>query len=242
MYGIHGMWAKQVVERAPNTKIHIPVKENNGSPNKNSKCCTKIKILEAFLFISTITHILVFSIGISILRSQDRKYVEIGGYEFYASQAGEDLVTVGILGTSLSLVAIIGMWKKSRAFLIPMVFYLTVFFLVDFTSFIAYFFHYSWKSDDLFENIENLEVIKVGNDGLEMVTADNPDLSSLMTCLFIKIVANIIFIKLLLDVYRKDVMMRTSRSPLRNVGKTTPVQVVIDEDSPVRKTGKYFQI
>ena len=32
-----------VVERAPNTKIHIPVKENNGSPNKNSKCCTKVE-------------------------------------------------------------------------------------------------------------------------------------------------------------------------------------------------------
>jgi hypothetical protein len=229
-----GMWGKKV-----HSSIQMPVKENPGSPQKNSKCCSKIQFLEAILFVSTLSHILVLSIGCSIMFYPNRRYVEFGGYEFYSSQTGPDLVSVGVVGTIFSLMAIVGLWKRSRGLMIPMIFYLAVFLLVDFVSFLAYFFQNNWQSDDIFENLENLEVIRVGNDGVNMLPSDQPDLSALMICLFIKIIGNIIFLKLLINVYRKNLMMRTSRSPLRNTNQSTAVEV--DNATPV-KPGKYVQI
>eukprot|EP00088_Acartia_fossae_P068838 TRINITY_DN8817_c0_g1_i1.p1 TRINITY_DN8817_c0_g1~~TRINITY_DN8817_c0_g1_i1.p1 ORF type:complete len:236 (+),score=8.46 TRINITY_DN8817_c0_g1_i1:48-755(+) len=213
--------------------------QSQESPRKSKTCCTKIQLLETFLFISIISHILVLSIGCSILLNPEREYIEFGGYEFYSSQTGPDLATVGILGTMFSLLSLLGVWRRQRGFLIPLIFYLCVFLLVDLVSFVAYFFHYTWDSDDLFEDLENLEVIKVGHNGVNMIPADEPDISSLMVGLLIKIFANIIFLKVLVSVYRKDIHMRTTRSPLRNPGKSTSVQV--EEKTPT-KPGKYVQI
>jgi len=235
MYYAAGMWGKKV-----HSAIPMPVKDGNGSPKKNSRCCSKLQLLEGVLFFSTLTHILVLSIGASILIYGHRKFVEFGGYEFYSSQTAPDLIIIGTVGSVFSILAIVGVWKRSREFLIPMIFYLLVFLLVDFVSFVAYFFHNSWQSDDLYEDMSNLEVLRIGNNGsIEMVNTGNKDMTTLIICLFIKIMANTIFLKLLLDVYRKNLSMRSNRSPLRTQTKSVNVNL---ETSPPVKHGKYVMM
>eukprot|EP00088_Acartia_fossae_P018232 TRINITY_DN2050_c0_g1_i2.p1 TRINITY_DN2050_c0_g1~~TRINITY_DN2050_c0_g1_i2.p1 ORF type:complete len:248 (-),score=26.81 TRINITY_DN2050_c0_g1_i2:120-836(-) len=218
-----------------------PAPNTYQSPKKKSVCCTKIQILEALLFVSTITHILVLSIGCSIVLNPGREYIEFGGYQFYSSQTGPDLVTVGIIGAAFSILGIIGIWKATRGLLIPLMFYLCVFLLVDLVSFVACFFRYTWDSDDLYEDLRNLEVIRLGGHGeVDMLSAEEPDISMFMICLLMKIFGNIIFLKMLLDVYRKNLKLRASRSPLRNVGK--PAETKFEENETPVKPGKYTQI
>jgi len=205
------------------------------SPVKARKCCTRVQVLEFFLFISLLMHILVLSIGCSILLSSDRKWVEFGGYEFYSSETGPDLVVIGVLGTVFSLAGLIGLWKRNRAMTCPLMFYLCIFLTVDCTSLVAYNFNYSWSSQELFEDMENLEVFHTDDSGKEPRQEFNN--SSLMIALLIKIIFNVIFLKVLIDVYRKDIIMRTSRSPIRN--QTQPTQ---EESATPVKPGKYVQI
>jgi len=208
------------------------------SPVKARKCCTRVQVLEFFLFISLLMHILVLSIGCSVLLSSDRKYVQFGGYEFYSSQTGPDLVVIGVLGGVFSLAGLIGVWKRNRVMIIPLMFYLCIFLLVDCTSFAAFNFNYSWTSQDVLEDMENLEVLHIDEFGMvNMKPRQEFNNSSLMVGLFIKIIFNIIFLKVLVDVYRKDVIMRTSRSPIRT--QTQPTQ---EESTTPVKPGKYVQI
>jgi len=148
---------------------------------------------------------------------------------------------VGVTGALVNIFGIVGLWKRQRLFLIPVILFLMVNLALDFVTTIAFFVTHL-NSDEINDGSPNNHVLH----GVEISKLVSPlehskdrSFAVLFPFLMIKLVLSMIILRCLLDVYKRDPTMRTARSPLRNLGKSPNQKSGEAEDEPVWKLNNY---
>jgi len=185
-------------------------------------CCTKIKFLSGMLWLSYMVHVLVVSLALSMLYYRSTDVLDVSG-EVDSSEMGTELLIVGVTGTLANIVALIGIWKGQRLFLVPVMVYMAVTILLDFVTSVRFFVGQLEGDDDfaVYDDLETIDVDSVGMTRLISPTKHTRERSfaALFPLFLIKMVISIILFRTLCDVYKRDLTMRATRSPIRNMGK-----------------------
>jgi hypothetical protein len=178
---------------------------NTSLSKKSSGCCTTLLFLEMVCSISIAFHLLCTAVGTSMLHHQAIASPH-AVIQLTKDQAIE-LLVMGVTGTLVNLLALIGLWHKYRHFLLPLVLFLIIDIILD----AIYVFAYCVSVSDpaMLEQQHPLSALSPGN-------LSKPEtMRSLLPVLAFKMVFSLILAKLLMYVYKRDLTIRTGRSPLR---------------------------
>jgi len=214
--------------------------------SKSILCCTKIQFLEAMLTISAMAHILAISLAYSIIYYGEREDIEFRGHFINSTATGSELMVVGVTGTLVNIFGVLGLWKRQRLFLVPVILFLMLNLAVDFITGIAFFVAHL-NSDELRDarpNNYKMEGVEISKLVSPLEHSQDRSFAVLFPFLLIKLTVSMVILRCLLDVYKRDPTMRTTRSPLRNITKQ-PEQTTGEEgeeEPAVPKLKKYYEL
>jgi len=183
-------------------------------------CCSKAAFLEAFSCMATVVHILVISLATSIFYYGNEKDLQFRGHTIESNVNGAELMIVGVTGALVNGLALVGLWSRQRLFLLPVIMFLIVNLLLDFITAVAFF--CTHMSDDALANrvqLNNYEVTKLAT---PVRHSRDQAFVVLFPFFLVKMVLSFIYLRCLLDVYKRDPIMRTTRSPFKNGSKQKP--------------------
>ncbi|XP_023322798.1 uncharacterized protein LOC111697131 [Eurytemora carolleeae] len=201
--------------------------------SKNFFCCTKIWFVELLLCISTIGYVLVIALAASMIYYGKVSDVDYKGLRINPGATGAELMIVGVSGTLVNLLGLFGIWKRQRLFLVPVLVFLISIIVLDLITLITTI-TLQIKGDPVFAHYEDLEVLDIDPKNLSKPVRFPTDrtFNYLFPLFIFKIFISILFLRILVDVYRKDPTLRTSRSPLRTVAVD---KSQFDDSSPKMK-------
>jgi len=169
---------------------------------------------------ATVVHILVISLASSIFYHGDEKDLQFRGHTIESNVNGAELMIVGVTGALVNGLALVGLWSRQRLFLLPVIMFLIVNLLLDFITAVAFF--CTHMSDDALANrvqVNNYEVTKLAT---PVRHSRDQAFVVLFPFFLVKMVLSFIYLRCLLDVYKRDPCMRTTRSPFKNGTKQKP--------------------
>ena len=182
-------------------------------------CCSSSLLLEILLYVHTGLHLLAVALAISVLnhKSNDLQAVE--------------LVVVGMSGALTTTLAIMGLWYRQRQFLLPLVVFLLSTIVLDSIS-IFYYFVSSPNAEPTYPRMSPISLY--------------PNTDRMIPYLILKVVFSFWLVKSLISVYRKNLSIRTGRSPLRkqsppsgDLGTVEKGGSGTDSNIPKQKVGQY---
>jgi len=205
-----------------NLDIGSPKLSSGGGGSRSILCCSKIKFLTGLLWLSYIVHLLVVALAVSMLYNYPGNVSR--GSSYGSNETGTELLIVGIAGIMVNLLALIGIWKGQRLFLTPAMLYMAITLLLDLVTTIKFFAGQFSSGDDVFDHYDDLETIEVDSVGITRLIgpakhAREHSSAALFPLFLVKMVICVTIFRTLCDVYKKDLTMRSTRSPIRNKGK-----------------------
>merc|ERR1712083_902617 len=120
-----------------------------------------MKFVEVLLYLSSMFYILVVALASSLFYYGQNELIIIGSTTINSGPTGPELMVMGVTGALVNIFGLIGLYKKQRTFLIPVILFLVVNGLVDLVTAIAYFVDVTTYSD---YDYEDLEMISFGLD------------------------------------------------------------------------------
>lgn len=181
-------------------------------------CCRKILFVQVLLCVSLLLYFLCMLLGVSAYLEgsgqNDESHPEI------TRNMSRKLAIFGCIGLVANGLALVGIIKKQRVFLIPIILFLAATLLLD--GILALVFVTS--------RISNSSGINSGSDMLTLSIQTAPKNRILLG--FLKMIVTLIMFRCVLDVYRKDLSLRSSRSPFRS--KTKDLRAEEGDASPVK--------
>jgi len=208
-------------------KTNGTTKESTGSQKlvqqeKSSSsllCCSKIAFLEVFSCLTTVVHILVISLAFSILFHGGQEHLQFRGHTIESKVTGAELMIVGVTGAFVNGLALIGLWSRRRLFLVPVILFLIVNLFLDLITAIAFFCTHISDQVDHAQVADAIILNDVEMSKLATPVKHSKDRAFIVLFPFflIKMVLSIIYLRCLLDVYKKDPVMTTNRrSPFKS--------------------------
>jgi len=154
-------------------------------------------------------------------------------------------MVVGVTGTLVNILGVLGLWKRQRLFLVPVILFLLLNLALDFITAIAFFVTHL-NSDELRDarpNNYKMEGVEISKLVSPLQHSQDRSFAVLFPFLLIKLTVSMVILRCLLDVYKRDPTMRTTRSPLRNITKQPEQRTgEADEEPPVPKLKKYYEL
>jgi len=186
-------------------------------------CCSKIQFLEVMLVVSAIAHILAISVGSSIIHYGKSEDIQFRGRVIDATATGSELLVVGVTGAVVNILGVIGLWRKQRLLLIPVILFMTITLLLDMVTTVAFFTNNLGQGKIKETNIlvpPESKDVDISHLVAPFKHSQDHSFALLFPFFLVKLVVSIIIYRSLLDVYRRDPNMRVTRSPLRNLTKS----------------------
>ena len=204
------------------TSPSSPTQTKTTTPS--TPCCTSsTMMLEVMLYIHTGFHVLAV-LAVPVLQNKEADH----------HQAAEMMV-VGTSGALTTSLAIMGVWYRQRQFLLPLVVFLFATIVLDSASIFNYYYVSTPTVDDT-------TLTKVNAISFYPIT------DPMSPYLIVKVLISIWLMQRLISTYRKNLTIRTGRSPLRKQPQPSCEDVVQgfekgsdDKGSPILKgkVGKY---
>eukprot|EP00092_Neocalanus_flemingeri_P045669 GFUD01051149.1.p1 GENE.GFUD01051149.1~~GFUD01051149.1.p1 ORF type:complete len:226 (+),score=59.67 GFUD01051149.1:55-732(+) len=201
-----------------------PSTNSSTSPSKSNPtttCSSSPLLVKMLLYVHTGLHLLAIALAASSLHHISSDH----------TQAAE-LLIVGTSGALTGIMAMMGLWYKQRQFLLPLVVYLLASIVLDS---IAVFYYYvaSPNANRTYPKMSPISLY--------------PNTDRMMPYLIVKLVLSIWLVKRLITVYRKNLTIRTGKSPLRKQSPPSCDKTKVEKggdksESPVlkgNKVGKY---
>lgn len=207
--------------------FHVPTFPNGAQalspePTKKSRddswsttlcCCKKTLLLQVFLWISTLIHFLAVVLAVSFY-FRDSQPDSISVHVVGTGNACRKLVVFGCVGIVTNGLAIVGLMKKQRVFIIPNILFLACTLILDGILALVYItsttsndsdFHFGSDIADLSSSVLALSV--------------QTSSKFMFPVIIFKILFTAIIFRCLMDVYQRDMSLRSSRSPFRSQTK-----------------------
>eukprot|EP00092_Neocalanus_flemingeri_P016937 GFUD01018319.1.p1 GENE.GFUD01018319.1~~GFUD01018319.1.p1 ORF type:complete len:252 (-),score=79.60 GFUD01018319.1:90-800(-) len=193
------------------------------SPSKSTPAttgCTSSWLLEVLLYVHTGFYLLAGAYAVSSLHHDT------------LDNLAAELLMLGTCGALTSTLAIMGLWYRQRQFLLPLVIFLLATIVLDCIS-VFYSQVSSPDAEPLFPKMSPISLY--------------PETDHPIPFLLVKLLFTIWLVKRLISMYRKNLSIRTGRSPLRKQSPPSGDQSKIEKggvdssESPVlkAKVGKY---
>ena len=196
------------------------------SPNKtthsSSTCGRSSMFLEVMLYLHSAFHLLAVALSVSVLHHINSDH----------SQTAVELVVVGMSGALTSILAIMGLWFRQRQFLLPLVVFLFATIVLDSIS-IFYYYVSAPSAEATYPTMTPISLY--------------PNTDRMIPYLIVKLVFSIWLVKRLISMYRKNLTIRTGRSPLRKQTKPLSESGSVEDKGEIEtgspklksKVGKY---
>ena len=165
------------------------------SPSKSTTtttCCSSTLLLEVLLYLHSGLYLLAVALAVSVLNKTTP--------DQHQYQQAVELVVVGISGAVTTAMAISGLWLRLRQFLLPLVVFLFSIIVLDSIS-IFYYYMSSPSTQSIYPD--------------QSLFTLYPNTDHMVPYLVVKLVFSIWLVKRLTTMYRKNLTIRTGRSPLR---------------------------
>ena len=186
----------------------------------STPCCTSsTMLLEIMLYIHAGFHVLAV-FAVPVLQNKEADH-----------QQAAEMMVVGTSGALTTSLAIMGLWYRQRQFLLPLVFFLFATIVLDSAS----VFNYYYVSTP---TVDETSLTKVNAISFYPIT------DPMSPYLIVKLLISIWLMQRLISTYRKNLTIRTGRSPLRKHQQPFSEDVEKrsdDKGSPILKwkVGKY---
>jgi len=194
-------------------------------------CCKKTLLLQFFLWVSTLFHFLAVVLALSTFYAISGRVVVTPTKNAY-----EKLVVFGCIGILTNGLAIIGLLKKQRVFLIPNILFLACTLILDGILALVYLTS-TTSSDPDFHS--GSDIADISSSVLSLSVQNSSKL--MFPSIIFKILFTAMIFRCLMDVYQRDMSLRSSRSPFRSQTKPKEARAEEGEASPRKspKLGKY---
>lgn len=217
-----------------------PTKKSPDDWSTTLFCCKKTLLLQFFLWVSTLFHFLAVVLALSTYNQDsqiDANYAISGRVVVTPSKSSyEKLAVFGCIGILTNGLAIIGLLKKQRVFLIPNILFLACTLILDGILALVYLTSTTSNDPDFHSGSDIADISS------SVLSPSVQNSSKLMfPSIIIKIVFTAIIFRCLMDVYQRDMSLRSSRSPFRSQTKPKEARAEEGEASPIKspKLGKY---
>ena len=168
-------------------------------------------LLEVLLYLHSGLYLLAVALAVSVLHKTTP--------DQHQYQQALELVVVGISGAVTTTMAITGLWLRLRQFLLPLVVFLFSIIVLDSIS--IFYYYMSSPSTQLTYHEQSLLTLY-------------PNTDHMVPFMIAKLVFSIWLVKRLIAMYRKNLTIRTGRSPLRKQTQPSGDDAKFEEE----ETGK----
>jgi len=172
-------------------------------------CCRKILLVQVMMSASFLLHFLCMVTAVSA-------YIQGSGQTQYSHPESSrnnsrKLAIFGCLGVVANGLALTGLLKKQRVFLIPALLFLAATLVLDGVLALAYITSHTINNSGV-DSGSDIMYLSSSMLALSIQTSSN----NMIVLSFLKLVLTIFMFRCVLDVYRKDLSLRSTRSPFRS--------------------------